>query len=227
MIDILFASNNKGKYNELVEDFKAVGINLIYDGNLTLKESAQTLKGTSLEKAYQAVEQRHMMSLSDDSGVFIEVLDYFPGVHSRRWAGAADDDEYRNEAVLDMMNGETERDAYLISRFTLVDANLNVLGKYSVKNKFTISSTEKGTYGFGYDKILVPSSDMLNRYISDGSYSTEDYEYVSKLNFANRIEDQQMTIAELTQPEKNDICNRGRIAKEVKRTLDNLKSEGK
>ena len=62
MTDILFASNNKGKYYELVNDFNAVGINLIYDGTLDLKESAKTLKDISKEKARQAVEQKHMMT---------------------------------------------------------------------------------------------------------------------------------------------------------------------
>lgn len=78
MIDILFASNNKGKYDELVEDFKNVGINLIYDGNLELHEDAETLRENSMEKAIQASVQKNMYSLSDDSGVFIEALDYFP-----------------------------------------------------------------------------------------------------------------------------------------------------
>lgn len=43
MIDVLFASNNKGKYDELVKDLREKGINLIYDGKLTLKEQEETL----------------------------------------------------------------------------------------------------------------------------------------------------------------------------------------
>lgn len=224
MTDILFASNNKGKYYELVNDFNAVGINLIYDGTLDLKESAKTLKDISKEKARQAVEQKHMMTLSDDSGVFIEVLDYFPGVYSRRWAGEPQDDKFRNEAILDRMQNEKERTAYLISRFTLMDTDFSILGTYAVKNKFTVSYEEKGEHGFGYDKILIPSDDMINNYMGlCPAYSREDYQYAIWGNLANRILDNQMTIAELTQKEKNLICNRGRIAAEVKQDLEDMK----
>ena len=95
------------------------------------------------------------MTLSDDSGVFIEVLDYFPGVYSRRWAGEPQDDKFRNDAILDRMQNEKERTAYLISRFTLMDTDFSILGTYAVKNKFTVSYEEKGEHGFGYDKILL------------------------------------------------------------------------
>lgn len=70
MVDILFASNNKGKYDELVTDFKDVGINLIYDGNLELHEDAETLRENSWEKAIQASIQKNMYALSDDSRSF-------------------------------------------------------------------------------------------------------------------------------------------------------------
>lgn len=154
-------------------------------------------------------------------GVFIEALDYFPGVHSRRWAGNDSDDELRNEKILEMMDGEKDRDAYLISRFTLVSPNQDALGKYVVKNKFLVSDSEKGENGFGYDRILQPSKEMINDYMKAcPAYSREDYTYKIWSSLADKIEKEKLVIAELTQDEKNAICNRGKIASEVKETLD-------
>lgn len=120
-----------------------------------------------------------------------------------------------------MMKGETDRDAYLISRFTLVDPDQNVLGKYVVKNKFLVADSEKGEHGFGYDRILQPSKEMIDHYMKlCPAYSKEDYTYTIWSDLANRIEDENLVIAELSQEEKNNICNRGRIAEEVKATLN-------
>lgn len=221
MIDILFASNNKGKYDELVYDFKNAGINLIFDGSLTLHEEGDTLVENSREKAIQASAQRNMYALSDDSGVFVEALDFFPGAHSRRWAGTEKEDDLRNEKVLEMMDSEPDRDAYLISRFTLVNPQQEVIGRYAVKNKFTVSTEEKGDLGFGYDKILEPSPDMLKDYANRcPAFSRDSYTYGEWMSLAEKIEKDHMTVAQLTQGEKNAICNRGRIAEEVKKTLE-------
>lgn len=159
--------------------------------------------------------------MSDDSGVFIEALDFFPGVHSRRWTGSEKDDNLRNEKILEMMKDETDRDAYLISRFTLVNPAQEVLGNYVVKNKFTVALEEKGDAGFGYDRILQPSKEMLDNYMKRcPAFSRDSFVYAEWSDLANRIEDENLVIAELSQDEKNAICNRGRIAEQVKETLD-------
>lgn len=221
MIDVLFASNNKGKYDELVDDLRNVGVNLIYDGNLILHEEKETLIENSKEKAMQAARQRGMFALSDDSGVFIEALDFFPGVHSRRWAGDEKDDILRNEKILEMMEDESDRDAYLISRFTLVNPDQEVLGSYVVKNKFVVSMKESGDYGFGYDRILQPSKEMVDNYVLRcPAFGRDSFIYSSWVALADKIEQDKMSIAELTQDEKNKICNRGRIADAVRATLD-------
>ena len=40
MFKILFGSNNKGKYDELVDSFREVGIDLIFHGDLKLVEDS-------------------------------------------------------------------------------------------------------------------------------------------------------------------------------------------
>lgn len=212
-MDILFASNNRGKFDELEKDFAVLDINLIFDGNLTLKEDSSLLLENSLEKAISAVEQKNIIALGDDSGLFIEALDYFPGVYSKRWLNTSD--HGRNQEILNMMKNEKNRVAYLISRFTLVDLSGSIISKAVVKNKFDISTEEHGMYGFGYDSILVPN------YIDLMNYEYYDQEQINKvIIMKQKIKENKLTIGDLTQEEKNLINNRGYIAKNISSDLN-------
>lgn len=218
MIKIVFASNNKGKYLELVDDFKKVGIDLIFmDRKLHLTEDSEILKENAIKKASAAALQTGMMALGDDSAVCFEALDYFPGVHSRRWMGKEEEDSVRNEAILEMMKNESDRTAFLISRFALVDKDGKFLFSTVVKNEFKTAYTESGTNGFGYDKILIPSDNMLNQYLlRSTSFSRDDYDYIQRSAIVEDISTNQRTIAELSQENKNSITYRGRIAEQIK-----------
>ena len=88
---ILFASNNRGKYDELAKDFSAAGLDLVFYADiglpkLNLPEDYEILAENAREKAVAAATVTGYYALGDDSGVFISCLDGFPGVHSRRWA---------------------------------------------------------------------------------------------------------------------------------------------
>lgn len=152
-----------------------------------------------------------MIALGDDSGVFIHALDGFPGVHSRRWTGAEADDKLRNKKIVGYMLDEDDKTATLISRFSLVDTEGNQIFKTVVKNRFTIADRIVGDKGFGYDSILIP----------DPSYVISAYNH-GKLTWerVGEIINQKLTIAELTQYEKNVINYRGRIAAEIREFLD-------
>ena len=231
-MDILFASNNHGKYDELVDDFKNEGINLIFPKEyLNLPETSEMLSENAYTKAKAAAKQTGMISLGDDSGVFIEALDYFPGVHSRRWFADADDDEARNKKILEMLSeypDSNDRTAYLISRFSVVDPDGNELAKDVVKNEYFISDKESGINGFGYDRILIPSDTMWDNMFNDNL----NYEFSGNYDFSMTTEYsgdalfsgidlniEYPVIADLTQEQKNAVTYRGRIAKRISKKL--------
>lgn len=159
-----------------------------------------------------------IMLLEMTAGVFIESLDYMPGVHSRRWYGDETDDHGRNQKILELLKNETEnRKAYLISRFSLVNHDGDVIAKENVKNLFIIANEEHGKFGFGYDTILIPSLDMVaDAYNRDNIKAGEIFETLS-IN---------STIGEMTQDEKNFITYRGRIAKEIANILKRKNESG-
>lgn len=216
-IKILFASNNKGKYDELVNDFKKCGIDLLFykdiqDKELVLEETSEILAVNAREKARQAAEQTGYMSLGDDSGVYVRALDYFPGVHSRRWSFDEKDDNSRNRMLLDLMKDEYDRRVYLISRFSLVDESGNEIFKTVVKNKFNLAYDIFGDKGFGYDPVLIPDAELINKDCKK-RLCLNEREY-DELIMGFQLGD--ITIGCLPQQEKNSINNRGRIAEEIK-----------
>lgn len=169
-----------------------------------------------MEKAKAAAEQTGMFTLGDDSGVYITAMDYFPGVHSRRWTGSESDDRIRNMKIIGYMKDEENREAFLISRFSLVSPDGEELFKTVVKNKFYIADRLIGDKGFGYDSILIPNPDYV---VSAYNHKKITWERATEI-ISNKL-----TIAELSQYEKNVINYRGRIANEIRRFLDSVRNK--
>lgn len=199
---------------------KQYGIDLLFYTDiqyekLILDETSEILAVNAREKALQAAKQTGYMALGDDSGVYVRALDYFPGVHSRRWSFEETDDAKRNAMILNLMENETDRRVYLISRFSLVDCDGNEIFKTVVKNKFNLAYDIFGKRGFGYDPILIPDVELI------------DDECKERLDLDERGFDELImgfqlgdtTIGCLPQHMKNAINNRGKIAKEIKEVL--------
>lgn len=221
-IKILFASNNKGKYDELVNDFKDVGIDLLYykdiqNEKLILDETSEILSVNAREKAIQAAKQTGMMCLGDDSAICVRALDYFPGVHSRRWAFEESDDASRNRKLIELMENEhKDRRVYLISRFSLVDPRGKEIYSTVVKNKFLLAYDIFGENGFGYDPILIPDPELAAEAIRSSRWELDEF-CTDQLIMGFQLGD--TTIGCLPQELKNTINNRGRIAAEIRNVL--------
>ena len=57
MVELYLGSNNRGKYDELVDAFKEVGIDLLFHGELDLVEKSETLELNAISKAQSAQKQ--------------------------------------------------------------------------------------------------------------------------------------------------------------------------
>jgi len=156
MLKLLFASNNKEKYDELVDSFKAVGIELIFDGKLDLIEKSLTLELNAISKAQSAAKQKNMYAISDDTGFFIPALDFFPGVQANRWMEGTW--EEKRVAIRKMMKNKTDRRAYLLNKFALCKPTGEILLVTEVKNWYMIATEDhflEGNETFGYNPMLI------------------------------------------------------------------------
>lgn len=173
MIDLLFASNNRGKYNELIDDFAKEGINLIFDGTIDLgEEDGATLKDNAEKKALIGARVKNMYSIGEDTGFFIRSLDYFPGIHANRWHNGTWPE--KRAKVLEMMEGETDRTSYLINNFALANPEGEIIYNDKVKNTYDLATEEHSnseTATFGYNTLLI----MNGHYIGDLSEEERNF----------------------------------------------------
>ena len=168
ILKLLIGSNNKGKIKEIMS-FLPKNI-LIYtpkDFNLgSPRENGKSFSENSLIKAMFFSKKTKMVSLADDSGLEIDILNGEPGIYSARWGGKKNNFNlginkvYRKLIEVDNSWFKKKIKARFICALTIYWPNnfsVRVIGKV----EGTISKTKKGNNGFGYDPIFIPLNSRL------------------------------------------------------------------
>lgn len=152
-MEIIVASSNKGKIKEIKEILKDYDVNsyMDYMDEIEIDEDQDTCEGNALKKA--RVLSRYFKGkacLADDSGIFIDALDGFPGVKSARWMEGTYED--RNNGVLEKLKETTNRSATFKTVMALVFDDVEIIKTGEIKG--VITDSPRGTNGFGYDSIF-------------------------------------------------------------------------
>lgn len=162
MKQLLFASTNKDKIREvqaMLSDYKVLSL-LDFPEIQDVDETASTLVGNATLKAVEIATQVDMPVFSDDSGVFIDALDGFPGVHSARWTGNHRDYANQNEKILDLMKDQTNRKAEY--KTVIAFAHNNKITLFEGNMPLEIAHTESQTSGFSYDTIMTYNNTFVS-----------------------------------------------------------------
>ncbi len=159
MRNILVATNNKGKIDEIKALLDGLGLILHTpaDLGLTLEviEDGQTYAENAAKKAAAFAQASGMMALSDDSGLEVDALGGQPGLHSHRFcpipnATDANRRKYLLERLSDIPRPWT-------ARFKATVAIALPSGQVKLATgqcDGEIIPDERGTNGFGYDPIF-------------------------------------------------------------------------
>jgi XTP/dITP diphosphohydrolase len=192
---LLIATSNMGKAKEISEALKDFDfeIKTLKDfPNITPpQETGNTFFENAYLKAKYYAEKTGLLSLADDSGLEVDILNGAPGIYSSRFAGENASDEENNKKLLELLkNVPLEKRK---ARFVCVIVVYHPSGKY-IKSEGIweglIGFEPRGSYGFGYDPIfLVP-----------------EYNY-------------KKTAAELPIEEKNKLSHRGKALVKLKDIL--------
>ncbi len=157
-MDILIASGNKGKINEISHYFENKDIN-IHDLNSikinsTPDEPYDSFIMNSFHKASFYSQFSDMIILSDDSGLEVECLDNQPGVLSARYGGTELSDYERNDYLIsNLPNTITKPKAKFKCVLTLFYKNKWVSFFDGICEGYLIRN-QKGEKGHGYDPIF-------------------------------------------------------------------------
>ena len=171
-------------------DFELVTMQEAGYGDEEIVEDGDTFEANSLIKAKAVYDKLKGASLSDDSGLSVDVLKGAPGVYSARFAGEPKSDENNNQKLLSLLEGvsDDERTAKFVTVITLILEN----GKTFVARgevHGVIGHTPRGSNGFGYDPLFI----------------------VPELG---------KSFAELTDHEKNALSHRGNALKVLREMLE-------
>ncbi|MCZ6702150.1 MAG: RdgB/HAM1 family non-canonical purine NTP pyrophosphatase [Ignavibacteria bacterium] len=159
MKKIIFASNNKGKVEEVKHILGDLDIQIIslvdIDDTIDIEESGDSFEENALIKAEQVFERFKIPTMADDSGLVVQQLNGAPGIYSSRYARVDGNDKANNEKLLnELKNYPHPHRAKFVCAAVYFDSEstYTAVGEFAGK----IIDEEVGNNGFGYDPLFVP-----------------------------------------------------------------------
>ena len=154
---LLLATRNKDKIKEIKEILKDLDVKILSASDIPgmpdVIEDKDTIEENAIKKAIECAVFSRMLTLADDTGLFVEALDGKPGVHAARFAGENCSYKDNRDKMLREMTGKTNHKAQFrtVVAFASPEGLIDTaLGKIDG----TITESEIGTGGFGYDAIF-------------------------------------------------------------------------
>lgn len=155
---LVFATHNKHK---IAEASAIAGDDIVITGLAELSfydeipETANSFQGNALQKARYVFDRLHRDCFADDTGLEVECLDGRPGVFSARYAGEHSSYRQNVEKLLAEMGDNENRKARFVTVIALVLDGKEYFFDGEVKGE--IIKSPRGTNGFGYDPVFMPS----------------------------------------------------------------------
>jgi XTP/dITP diphosphohydrolase len=162
---LLVASHNTGKVREISDLIAPWNLHAVSAGELNLpepEETETTFVGNALLKARAAAKGSGLPALADDSGLCVEALGGDPGVYSARWAGPDKDFSRAMEEVhrrLQAVPGASTA-AWFVCVLALAWPDGEEIA-FEGRVDGNIVWPARGTKGFGYDPMFVPTGHQL------------------------------------------------------------------
>ena len=161
MKKIVLATRNKHKILEIKTILHDLPLEILTLNDFpdvpVLREDGATFQDNSMQKAQAVYGRTKLAALADDSGLEVFFLNGRPGVLSARYAGEGASDEQNNEKLLGQMRGVAprRRKAQFRAVLTLLDEKGVDVTEGICSG--TLAESGRGTNGFGYDPIFIPS----------------------------------------------------------------------
>jgi XTP/dITP diphosphohydrolase len=160
-MQLVLASNNKGKLAELQVMFAPLGLDLLKQSDLGIGEAEEpfrTFVENALTKARHAARDSGLPAMADDAGLCVHAFGGLPGVDTAYYAvqhGLPKGDDNNVTALLAQMQDITDRRAAMVSTLVAVRSPddpepLIAVGRVSGE----ITRERRGSNGFGFDPVM-------------------------------------------------------------------------
>lgn len=147
---ILFLTSNPGKFREAQTILKQFGVSIVRKPAKGIEIQSDSLEKVARVCAENAYRRFRVPLLVEDSGLFINALNGFPGVYSA--------DIYNQvgcEGILRLLAQERQRSAKFVCALAYADSKGIRVFKGIVNGQ--IARRIHAGAGFGYDPIFIPS----------------------------------------------------------------------
>jgi XTP/dITP diphosphohydrolase len=198
---LLLATHNEHKRRELARLLVGHEVEML-PADVTLPpEEGETFAENALGKARAAAQATGRVSIADDSGIEAAALGGAPGVRSARYAGEDATDE-ENLAKL-LREAPVGSALEYVCALVYVDLLAGVERVFEASCTGRLAANPRGAGGFGYDPAFLPDD-------VDWSPPTPS---PSALGPPAPEGQSSLTMAELTDEQKDAISHRGRAAR--------------
>ena len=159
--DIILASNNRGKLQELQAMFAPLRLTLKSQSEFDIPEADEpfdTFIENALAKARHASSHTGLPALADDAGLCVDAFDGLPGVQTAFYAtqfGYPKGDDENVKALLEQMAHIDNRRAALVSTLVAVRTPHDPEPLIAVGRVVgEITRSPQGRNGFGFDPVM-------------------------------------------------------------------------
>jgi non-canonical purine NTP pyrophosphatase (RdgB/HAM1 family) len=164
-MDVLFATGNQYKVNEVREILAPFGIAVRSLADFEHvpeepEEDGATFTDNARLKARYYARQLGLTCVAEDSGLVVDAIGGAPGVYSARYAGASGSRDERDRAnndklLLDLKNVPAgSRQARFVCVATVATPTGDILAEAEGTYEGVIALEPRGMNGFGYDPLL-------------------------------------------------------------------------
>jgi XTP/dITP diphosphohydrolase len=166
-MQLLIATQNPHKRTEFQALLDGIPYELVLPADIDLRdfdveETGSTLAENATLKARAFAQASGLLSLADDSGLFVDALNGEPGIYSKRYGGPGLDDSGRRRRLLEAL--QDVPDAERTARFEAVIAVSDPMAATPQGELIMVHGIcpgkiiyeDRGTGGFGYDPLFIP-----------------------------------------------------------------------
>ena len=156
---IILATKNRGKIKdfEKLTDGMDIEVLSILD-NIDFPdvvEDGKTFEENSAKKALEIAKYTGIVTVSDDSGLCVDILNGEPGIYSARYSGEDGNDEKNIEKLLENLSDieKNDRKAHFVSVVSIAFPD-GTVKSFRGKTQGEILFEKEGNNGFGYDPLF-------------------------------------------------------------------------
>ena len=156
---IILATKNRGKIKdfEKLTDGMDIEVLSILD-NIDFPdvvEDGKTFEENSAKKALEIAKYTGIVTVSDDSGLCVDILNGEPGIYSARYSGEDGNDEKNIEKLLKNLSDveKNDRKAHFVSVVSIAFPD-GTVKSFRGKTQGEILFEKEGNNGFGYDPLF-------------------------------------------------------------------------